>query len=122
LKEWFSVNTVLDMQFTGASSSAKATADRRQVEIQIKKIKNDEVVAQKPVAAKSSPVISQKPAASKPHEQFRATTRYNNQKAAPSSIHKKEPRIDISDENQWKTAAMLMRHFPGVVTEIRENK
>ncbi len=28
--------------------------------------------------------------------------------------------IDISDTSVWKTAHMIMRHFPGTVREIRE--
>jgi DNA polymerase-3 subunit gamma/tau len=29
--------------------------------------------------------------------------------------------IDVTDENVWKKASMVLRHFPGTITEIREN-
>ena len=35
---------------------------------------------------------------------------------------KKEKVCDVSDKNKWKVASMILQHFPGVVTEIRENK
>ncbi len=38
------------------------------------------------------------------------------------SSDKNEVMCDVSDQNKWKIASMLLRHFPGVVTEIRENR
>ena len=49
-------------------------------------------------------------------------------KARPSIVQHKEKtahgasRIDVSNENEWQIASMLLRHFPGVITEIRENR
>jgi DNA polymerase III subunit gamma/tau len=111
LRELFSKNVALDIQFTGASAPVKTAQEKRHTE----KIKNDETVAAKPVT--STPVQA---AVNK--QNFRGTTRYNNQKTTVISVNKNEPRVDVSDENRWKTAAMLMRHFPGTVTEIRENQ
>ncbi len=108
LKELFSVNVVIDLQFTGTSTKA---------EVQTKKIKNnDEAVVAKPLPVRQAvqPVVNK--------QQYRGTTRYNSQKITVVPVNKNEPRVDISDENRWKTAAMLMRHFPGTVTEIRENQ
>ena len=128
LREFFSVNVILDIQFTGTSSSAKATEDRRQTEVQIKKIKNDEenrrderIISkqQKPIASKQQSSFVK---ASENKQQFSAGARYSNQKATVASINRNEVRVDVSDENRWKKASMLMRHFPGVITEIRENQ
>ena len=109
LRELFAVNVALDMQFTGSSPAIlrqaqdERTANRAKTEIQIKK------------TAASSPQVVNK-------QQFNAGMRYNNQKSTVATpLHKNEARVDISDENKWKTATMLMRHFPGTVTEIREN-
>jgi len=103
LRDLFSVNVILDMQFTGMSSPIKPAENKRQPEVQIKK-----------TVASSVQVVNK--------QQFAGGTRYNNQKPmVVTPLHKNEARVDISDENKWKTAAMLTRHFPGIVTEIREN-
>ncbi len=113
LKELFSVNVVLDLQFTGTSSK---------VEVQTKKFKSEETVVAKPAAKQFTPSSATSVRTSSSDGGFRGTTRYNNQKTTVTSVNKNEPRVDVSDENRWKTAAMLMRHFPGTVTEIRENQ
>lgn len=121
LRGFFSSQVVLDIQFTGTqkgSSFAKASEDK---EVGSKKQKSDEVV----VAAKPSPVIQQykeKQFASKSQEQFRGGSRYGAQKTSVVPMNKNEQRVDVSDETTWKTASMLLRHFPGVITEIRENQ
>src|SRR5690606_31814068 len=38
------------------------------------------------------------------------------------SLHINECRVDVSDESEWKMSAMLLRHFPGIITEVRENR
>jgi hypothetical protein len=81
---------------------------KRVVEVGSKKQKSDEV--------------KEKPVSSQPQEQFRGGIRYNTQKATAVSSYKNEPRIDVSDENRWKMASMLVRHFPGIITEIQKNQ
>ena len=109
LRDLFSMNVVLDMQFTGV---AKITESKRQAEVQPKVSASSVQVTEKRLQEKT---------VSKNQENFRGGTRYNNQKPVVVPLNKNEARVDISDENRWKTAAMLMRHFPGTVTEIREN-
>jgi len=46
----------------------------------------------------------------------------NYKKKVMISPQKNEVRLDVSDEGQWQVASMLLRHFPGVITEIRENQ
>ena len=111
LREFFSPQTVLDTQFTGV----------QKVEVGSKKQKSDEAV----VSTNSSPVIQQykeKQFSPKPQEQFRGGSRYSAKKTVVIPANKHELRIDVSDENRWKTASILLRHFPGVITEMRENQ
>ena len=55
-------------------------------------------------------------------KQEKASAPFNNKYAGykPSSVSLQSLVIDISDTSVWKTAHMLMRHFPGTVREIRE--
>ena len=39
----------------------------------------------------------------------------------PSPRVPKEPLIDISDKQKWKTAHLLLQYFPGTISEISEN-
>jgi len=112
LREIFASQAVLNTQFIGS----------QKVEIS-KKHKSDDTVVQ----AQSSPTIQhqhvQKTSLpSRSQEQFRGGSRYNTPKQNIVAVNRNELRIDVSDENTWKKASMLMRHFPGVITEIRENK
>lgn len=100
LREFFSPQALLDIQFTGA---------QRVVEVGSKKQKSDEIIKEK------------KPVSSQPQEQFRGGNRYNTQKVTAVSPYKNELRIDVSDESRWKTASMLVRHFPGIITEMSKN-
>ena len=108
LRDIFSSRAVLNPQFTGINK----------VEV-TRKSKSDDVVLEKP-----APVIQHKEkiAQARPQEQYRGVSRYNNQKPVVIAANKNELRIDVSDENIWKTGSMLMRHFPGIITEIRENQ
>ena len=55
-------------------------------------------------------------------KQEKASVPFNNKYAGhkSSSISLQGLVIDISDTSVWKTAHMIMRHFPGTVREIRE--
>jgi DNA polymerase-3 subunit gamma/tau len=110
LKDLFSSQTVLDMQFTGT----------QKIELH-KKVKNDEttVVATPTVQPAKNTSGVQKTVASKQTEHFRPSSRYNNQKVASFT---KEARFDVSDETRWQKAALILRHFPGTITEIREKQ
>jgi len=144
LQNIFSPQTVLDIQFTGTSSFAplshkasegtarlqsagkassvakamKDTSEDRQ-KTMISKISSSKIEKTNNSTAARAMADRQKSVASKQQEQFRATNRYNNQKATPSFA--KEIRFDVSDENTWQKAAMILRHFPGTITEMREN-
>jgi len=112
LQEIFSQQVKLDMQFTGM----------QKIEI-TKKQKNDDAV----IPVQSSSVIQHKQqkspvSSSRPQEQFRGSNRYNNYSKPTIAVNKNDLHIDVSDENRWKKASFLMRHFPGVITEIRENQ
>lgn len=117
LRESFSPLAILDAQFTG----------KQKTEVVKKAQDTQDIVQHKPSSfAKATADRQQKaPVASpRPQEQFRASNRYNSQPkqiASGITLNKNELRIDVSDENMWKKSAMLMRHFPGIVTEIREN-
>ncbi len=55
-------------------------------------------------------------------KQEKASAPFNNKYAGykSSSVSLQGLVIDISDTSVWKTAHMIMRHFPGTVREIRE--
>lgn len=112
LQIFFSSQVMLDMQFTGIQA-AEIT----------KKYKIDENAPLK----QSTPIIQHKektPSPPRPQEQFRGNNRYSGQKSyIPSrQLYKDESLIDITNENVWKKASMLIRHFPGVITEIHEKQ
>lgn len=82
-------------------------------------------VKTQPKAAVSQPVSAPQPqqseqkhakptAARKPFHHGRSTAR------ATAPLQTKESRIDVSDESQWPTATLLLHHFPGVITEVKE--
>ena len=107
----------LDAQFTGIN---KVERDKKQ--------KSDSAVElvtpKRVVSAAPSHAVhhKEKTSQSRPQEQFHGGNRYNNNKKIVVAVNKNEQRIDVSDEMIWKTASMLLRHFPGVITEIRENR
>ena len=110
LREFFSPQAALDTQFTGIQ---KVEAGKKQ---------KSEVVAD---SAKPSSVIQQnkeKQFSPKAQEQYRGGSRYSSSKTTVVSANRNELRIDVSDENTWKTASMVLRHFPGIITEMRENQ
>lgn len=113
LRESFSPQAILDAQFTG----------KQKTEI-VKKVSDfapSSHEASKGLRKAMTNATVEKP---RPQEQFRASNRYNSQPkqiVSGITLNKNELRIDVSDENMWKKSAMLMRHFPGIVTEIREN-
>lgn len=94
----FSMNATLDAQFIG-----------------INKIGKDKIVVHH-----NKEKISHIPRSQE--QQVRNENRYNNKIDSVGGMQKNESRIDVSDESVWKTASMLLRHFPGVITEIRENR
>jgi DNA polymerase III subunit gamma/tau len=101
LRELFSSNATIEAQFTGINK-----IDRNSN----KKISEDVVhqpVPKHPARVASSPLV------------------HHKEKTFPASkvvfAHQRnEPIIDVSDESVWKIAPLLLRHFPGVITEIRE--
>ncbi len=98
LRKIFSPHAALDTQFIG-----------------INKISKDKIVIEH-----NKEKISHIPRSQE--QQAYKGNRYNSKIAIVSGIQKNESRIDVSDESVWKTASMLLRHFPGVITEIRENR
>lgn len=111
LQEFFSAQATLDMQFTGT----------HKIELN-KKPKIETEVKEKLVMPASAIVRPQQQEVRK--EQFRNSGRYSNVKPAVTAamINKNEKPLDVSDEQVWKHATLLLRHFPGVITEMRENQ
>jgi DNA polymerase III subunit gamma/tau len=116
LRSAFSQDTTLDAQFTGIN---KVERDKKQKSDNVA----DQTMPKRVVSAAPSQAVhhKEKTSQSRPQEQFHGA-RYNNNKKVVVGSHKNEARIDVSDESVWKKAAMLQRHFPGVITEIRENR
>ena len=47
----------------------------------------------------------------------------NYQKRRPTAAAvqtPREPMVDVSDAAQWPKSQLLLKHFPGTITEIRE--
>ena len=109
LRTGFSLHATLDAQFTG-----------------INKVEREKIVDRDTIVEKDKTVIHHKEKISQPprsQEQFYSGNRYNNNKKVVAvGAQKNGLYIDVSDESVWKTASMIMRHFPGVISEIRENR
>lgn len=108
LQNIFSAEVKVDITFTGIQKS----------EI-VKRVKSDVVINPIPVETIARPVSSPP---FRSQEQFRGhQTRYSPKNNAVN-FNKNELKIDVSDKTTWKKSAMLLQHFPGTITEIRENK
>lgn len=92
-KKAFATDVLLEAQFTGINKSD-----------QHNKQKEEHLRARQ--EAQQRPVV-----------QARPTLVQHKEKTAQGAS-----RIDVSNENEWQVASMLLRHFPGVITEIRENR
>ncbi len=91
----------IDSRFTGACAVIEKGVHNRQVEKQ------------------QAPVAAHKPSG----ERFVPTQQQQQYKKKITSIERSnEKAVDVSDENEWKIASMLLRHFPGTITEIREQR
>lgn len=103
----FSSQIIVEITFTGTQKS------------EIKKIKQEETVG-----VLSREIVSKRvmPAPAQSQEQFRSNKNRYPFKNNAIALNKNELLIDVSDETIWKKSALLMRHFPGTITEIRENK
>jgi hypothetical protein len=115
LRKAFSLEATLNAQFTGIN---KVQRDKKQ---------NSDIVVDQPtpqrvVSTAQSHTVQHKEKTSqtRPQEQYHGGSRYN--KPTVVGPQRNELRVDVSDESVWKKASMLMRHFPGVITEIRENR
>lgn len=53
----------------------------------------------------------------KPKNQYQA---YGQRSARATTIILNEPKIDVSNSAQWPQVSMILRHFPGTATQIRE--
>ena len=118
LKNIFSQEAILKTHFTGAHKSEQIVRHKA----------NDPAYAHasSPIQDKQYMQQQKSPATSlRSQEQFHhGGNRYNSAKPIHHSValNKNDFRINVSDEAVWKKTSMLMRHFPGVVTEIRENQ
>lgn len=81
----------------------------------------DRVTAQ-PKAAAPMPEIRQQARPAAPQQAHAPQRTPFKPKTASVSMpsHHKESAVDVSDADQWPIATMLMQHFPGTITEIRE--
>ncbi len=109
LQEIFSSPVKLDIQFTGT----------QKIEIN-KKQKSDAPGAESVSRVQALPKEKSFSPAARPQEQFRAGVRYTPKSAVSVAINKNDLPIDVSDQNIWKKAALLLHHFPGTITEIHK--
>lgn len=120
LRQSFSSSTVLNAQFNALHKSEP-----------IKKQKSEEST----VSLKSLSVVQDKqqlkpsPSSSAPsstpfvaQKNFRSNSRYGGHAIKQSSYNSNEHIVDVSDAHVWKKTSILVRHFPGVVTEMREKQ
>lgn len=116
LRAEFFYDIILDAQFTGTSKIEKQNKNSS-VSSSVQEEQQDA-----PVVAKQH-IVQQREKTSQvsPQKQFFGGGQQYQKKATPAQ-HNNELKIDTSDESVWKTATMLLRHFPGVITEIRENQ
>src|SRR5579872_2152568 len=76
-------------------------------------------VRTQPVAAQPIKTVQEKVSA---HVQpSRQQTEYRKQPYARTNPKPKELVLDVSDASQWPLASLLVKHFPGVVTEVKES-
>lgn len=119
LRHSFSSSTVLDAQFTASHKSE--TIKKQKSDDGIASVKPLSVVQDKP---QPKPVPSSSASSSTSfmtQRNFRSSSRYGGQSIKPL-YNSNEPVVDVSDAHVWKKASILIGHFPGVVTEIRENQ
>jgi DNA polymerase-3 subunit gamma/tau len=104
LKKLFSSEVYIEMQFT------VAVAEKKPVQLK----SSSSVIGEKiqPKIVPATPI----------REQFVGVQQQSYKKRSIVSVQAQEKICDVSDSTKWKTAAMLLRHFPGVITEIRENR
>lgn len=116
LRSAFSLEAMLNPQFTGINKVERDKKHKSDVVV-------DRPVPQRTVSTTPSNTIqhNEKTSQSRSQEQYRSANRYNN-KVTVVGKQKNDLHVDVSDESVWKKAAMLVRHFPGVITEIRENR
>ena len=103
LKKLFSSELYIDVQFTAAVAEKKPMQPKSSSSI-VEKVQ--------PKIMPATPV----------REQFVGVQQQPYKKRSVVFGQAQEKICDVSDSTKWKTAAMLLRHFPGVITEIRENR
>ena len=72
------------------------------------------------MAPRQVPQAQPVPASDAVHSECRSTTGYQFSKQKPwqsTPARPKRPAVDVSDASLWPKAAMIMRHFPGVVRQ-----
>ena len=118
LQSIFSLHVTLNAQFTGTN---KVERDKKQ---KSDSVVVDQIIPKRVIPTQSSHEVhhKEKTSQSRPQEQFHGGNRYNATKKVIVGVQRNETRIDVSDESVWKKASMLLRHFPGVITEIRESR
>jgi len=111
LRKVFAVEVILNIQFTGT----------QKVEVSNKKQKND---SNSPAELVSASIVQQSKEKQVPSKtpDYSYANRYNAKPANNfgTALYKSESRVDVSDANVWQNASVLLRHFPGVITEMRE--
>jgi hypothetical protein len=113
LEECFGAGVVLKSQF----SLARQTQPMH-------KVTKDAVPEKNSVQAKAPIPVVQKEQRSYATQQAQRQQQYRaSVKPATARMpYMNEKSIDVSDENMWKIAPMLLRHFPGTITEVREHR
>lgn len=76
------------------------------------------VVTPKVVAPVVTPVVTAKPVEKPKNQYYQPYAQRNNVRS--STVILNEPKIDVSQSAQWPQVNMVLQHFPGTVTQIRE--
>jgi len=82
----------------------------------------DRVTAQPKTAVAMPDITRQTTRPAMPQQQSPQRASYKPKTSSVSMpAHHKAPVVDVSDASQWPMATMLLQHFPGVITQVRDN-
>ncbi len=95
----FGQNTTLDSHFTDQDSDANTT-----------------IASSVPAAQKVLP----EPVAARPVNNYKNKPSLYTPRASHHITQPKEQRFDVSDVSRWPMANVLLRYFPGTITQVQE--
>ena len=74
-----------------------------------------------PIVKKTVSVQSSSPAPVRRPVQQKQTFPARKVQAKQTPVWRREKKLDVSDVQLWPKSNMLLRHFPGTISEIQEN-